>query len=494
MMKNRSHYNKRIFSVTSIIICAAFLFLVNAILYLLAQNYTFLNIDLTRDKLFVLSPTTVDFIKSLDKDVTIYILATEDNFADTSAYNAQANQVFRQFQKNGPKISLVYVDYVKNPSFAAAYPDLMMKQGDILVTCNKTNAAAGTARRVLVKTEELFNYSGTQRQNMTIVSSRAEEAIYTAILSVTSDRPLKAAIISGHGEYAIDAFIKVLEKNNYEMSAINLVSGTIDPSFDMAFIIAPRQDFGETELNTLDNFLYNSGNYGKTIFYCASADQPELPNIATFLREWGATIGDGVVFETNEQRVYNYQPFYAVADYAEDEFSSLLQINTKPVLVPVCRPLVKNFDYRNNYSTKVLLEFSASTGVRPSNAPAGFKADDATIRGPLPALILCRYSLMDRSTGKPDKVSNILVSGSAVMLDSLAVDNPSFSNTEYLVNIFNRLSSRIDIIPLAPKSFTGSGLNLPRLTVNIIGLAFIVILPLLILATGITIWIKRKRS
>ncbi|MDR0496345.1 MAG: hypothetical protein LBH42_01880, partial [Treponema sp.] len=236
------------------------------------------------------------------------------------------------------------------------------------------------------------------------------------------------------------------------------------------------------------------GNYGKTLFYCADADQPPHENIAVFLREWGVTVDDGAVFETNERRVYNYQPFYAVADYAEEEFSSLLRTTSKPMLLPVSRPLAKVFDYRNNYSVRVLLEFASSAGVRPSNAPHDFSANDALVWGPMPGLILSRFSIIDRSTGKAEAVSNVLVSGSTAMLDSFAVENPGFSNTEYLVNVLNRLSDRTDIIPLRPKSFTGRGLNLPRFTVNVIGLVFITFVPLLILAAGFAIWIKRKHS
>ncbi|MCL1929403.1 MAG: Gldg family protein [Treponema sp.] len=484
---NKQRFSKRSISAASILACAVFLVLINLVFYLSAQRYSFLGIDLTRDKLFRISPDTVRFLHSLEKDVTIYVLAREETFAETSSYNAQANQVFRQFERNGPAVSLVYVDYVKNPGFAASYPDLTIKHGDILVFCENTG------RRSLVKTEELFNYTGGYN-NLSIGSSRAEEALYAAILNVTSDRPIKAVFISGHGEYTMDAFTGVLQMNNYEISRVNLISGAIDSSTDIAIIIAPKDDYGEEELRILDEFLYNGGNYGKTLFYCADADQSYPENIGVFLREWGVSVEDGAVFETDERRVYNYQPFYPVADYAEEEFSSLIRTTTKPMLVPVSRPLSKIFDFRNNNSVKILLEFAASAGVRPSDAPLDFTSDDALIKGPIPALALCRYTIIDRSTGKAEAESNVLVSGSTAMLDSFAIENPGFSNTEYLVNVLNKLSSRHDIIPLRPKSYTSTALNLPRLTVNIIGLVFIVLIPLLILSIGLAVWIKRKHS
>ncbi|MDR0585413.1 MAG: Gldg family protein [Treponema sp.] len=475
----------------SILFAAVFVCLLNAVAMLLVQRFPGLSFDLTRAKLFKLSERTGEYIRNLQKDISIYVLAREETFAETSSYNAQANEVFKQFEKNSPRISLVYVDYVRNPEFASSYPGLIIKHGDILVALM---GETGRGKYSLVKTEELFNYARGRQGELSIVSSRAEEAIYTAILSVTSDKPVRAAFITGHAEYTMDDFALVLEKNNYETVSWNLVRGGIDPGTDMILIIAPKEDFTPRELELLDSFLFNDGNYGKTLFYCADPSQPSLERIAVFLREWGVSVEDGVVFETDEMRVYNYQPFYAMADYAEEEFSGLLRTNSKPMLAPVSRPLRILFDYRNNYSVKSLLDFGPSAGVRPPNAPDTFTADDAVIRGPFPALVLCRYSVINRETGKAEKVSNVLAAGSAGILDTLAVDNPAFANTEYLVNLLNRLSGRQDIIPLSPKSFTGRGLNLPRFTVNILGLVFIFLFPAVILIAGLVIWIKRKRA
>ncbi|MDR1899367.1 MAG: Gldg family protein [Treponema sp.] len=483
---------RRSAAAASILFAAVFVCVVNAVFLLLAQRFPAMGIDLTSGKLFKLSERTVEHIRNLQREVTIYVLAREETFAETSSYNAQANEVFKQFEKNGPRVSLVYVDYVRNPGFAAAYPGLVMKHGDVLVAL--AGDAGGTGKHSLVKTEELFNYARGRQGELAIVSSRAEEAIYTAILSVTSDRPVRAALVTGHAEYTMDAFTAVLNKNNYETVPRNLMRGGIDPGTDMVLIVAPREDFTAEELEILDEFLINGGDYGKTLFYCADPSQPPLERLAVFLREWGISVEDGAVFETDETRVYNYQPFYAMADYAEEEYSGLLMIASKPMLAPVSRPLRVLFDYRNNYSVKPLLEFGPSAGVRPSNAPDTFTAGDAALRGPFPALALCRYSVIDRATGKAEKVSNVLVSGSTGMLDALAVDNPAFANTEYLVNVLNRLSGRQDIIPLTPKSFTGRGLNLPRFTVNVLGLLFIFLFPAAILAAGLVIWIKRKHA
>jgi ABC-type uncharacterized transport system involved in gliding motility auxiliary subunit len=347
---------------------------------------------------------------------------------------------------------------------------------------------------VLVKTEELFNYAVNAGGNIAIVSSRAEEALYTAIRAVTSDNPLRVSVISGHGEYTMESFTELLRKNNYILESQNLISGAISPAVDALLMVAPKFDYSEEELQKLEDFLVNGGSYGKTILYCADAEQPSLPALATFLREWGVIVADGAVFETNDKRVYNYHPFYAVADYAEERYAGMLQDIGKPMLMPISRPLRRVFEFRNNYSTRVLLEFAASTGVRPADAPGNFTAADAVWHGPIPALILSSYSLADRQTGKTAKASHLLISGSAGMLDAYAVNNPSFSNAEYLIRLFNSLSGADVAIPFQPKSFAGNSLNLSRTAVNMLGLMVVFVLPALILGAGLIVWIRRIRS
>jgi ABC-type uncharacterized transport system involved in gliding motility auxiliary subunit len=478
---------KRSVYFATILSAAALLLILNGVVTLLAEYFPVLRFDLTKTKLFELSAQTAEQIQGIKDKVTVYVLAREETFTDTSEYNALANEVIRQFGKtNGASIEVVYVDYVKDPTFAASYPNLIMKHGDILVVCGEKNS--------LVKTEDLFNYVVGPAGELSIASSRAEEAIYTAILSVTSGSPIPVTVITGHGEYTMSDFYSLLEKNNYTIASQNLVTGSIDPAARIVLITAPKSDFSEGELEKLDEFLLSGGQYGKIILYCADAEQPDMPVLSGFLREWGVMVDDGAVFETNDRRVYNYHPFYAIADYAEGDYSGMLRNMEKPMLMPVSRPLTRTFEYRNNYSAKILLEFAASAGVRPSNAPGNFTADDAVRRGPLPALILSSYSVLNRQTARVDKASHVLISGSAGMLDGYAVNNPSFSNAEYLVNILNSLSGRRDIIAFRPKSFGAAGLMLSRTAVNVLGGVLIILIPVLLILGGIIIWIRRSGS
>lgn len=466
-----------------ILLCLVAVVLINVIATVLDSRYN-LSIDLTKNHLFELDKATIEYISSLEKPVHIQMLAKEETFVEVSTYNAQANEILRQFEKNSKAITLSYVDYIKDPTFPSKYPDLKMKHGDILVS-------SGEAHR-LIETESLFNYTTTATGQIAIASSKAEETICAAILNVTSDETIKVSVLTGHAEYTMPSFVKLLENNNYELVLQNLITEDINPEAKFALLITPKTDLNELELECLENFLYNNGEYGKTLLYFAGPEQGELSNLDVFLKEWGVAIGDGAVFETDANRVYNYHPFYPVVDYIDIIFANMVQSKNMPMLVPLSRPLKVLFEYRGNNSTSVLLEFAKSTGVRPSDAPENFVAEDATWVGPIPAMVMASKKIPDKSTGKTRFQSNIIVSGTAGVIDSYIIDNPALMNAEYLLNIFNTLSERENVIKVKSKSITGNSLNITRQQANTLGIVFIVVIPMLILGAGAVVWLSRR--
>ncbi len=452
----------------------------------LADRYP-LSIDLTRDRLFGLGEETVSYIEKLEEPLKIQVLATEETFRNNSTYNAQANEVMRQFARYSDAIEIEYIDYISDPTFAASYPDLTMKHGDVLVTSGE--------RHRLVKTEELFNYTYDQKGRPQIASSRAEEAILSAVLALSGDEIPVVAVITGHGETVSEPFLRLLTTNNYDVQKVNLLTGGLPEDAKIALLPAPITDLSAEEIEMLDAFLKNGGAYGKTLFYTASPEQPPLSNTEAFLAEWGVKIGDGLVFETKEDRVYFTQPFYAIADYAEEHYSSKMADRSVPMLVPVSRPLEITFRQQENYFTEELLRFGETSGVRPSDAGDSFTASDAAQRGPLPAMVLCSYRLLDSQNGNAEKASShILVSGSTELLANYAVGNRSFANGEYLIHVLNDLCERSDAIAVTPKSIVGNALNLTQAQGDRLGYLFVLAIPVVVLGVGVAVWLGRRHK
>jgi ABC-2 type transport system permease protein len=109
----------------------------------------------------------------------------------------------------------------------------------------------------------------------------------------------------------------------------------------------------------------------------------------------------------------------------------------------------------------------------------------------MPALVLSSHRIYG-STGVIQFRSNLLVSASTAMLDAFSIENTSLANSEYLLNLLNSLSGRADTVTIQPKSLAGNRLSITTAQTSILGIVLAGVLPLMILATGIVIWLVRR--
>ncbi len=456
-------------------------FLINVVAMQLGERYA-LAYDLTANAAFEIGEETRTLLHGLDRDVEIFVLATEDGFSGSS-YLLQAQRVIEQYPKLSPRVELTYVDYVFDPTFASRYPDLDLSEGDVLVT-------SGDRTRQL-QLSDLFNYAYAQGGKPRIQSSRTEEALTSAILYVVSDDQVRIAVLTGNGMAQMTAFTDLLVENNYEVSSVNLATERLGDDYDLALLLGPQIDLSEDAINKLDAFLYNDGAYGKTLLYTADVTQESLPNVETYLNEWGVAVDGGAVFETTAERTYQYQPYYPVVEHVDETYRTMLIDPTAPVLMPLARPLDLVFETRDNHVNEVLLQFTETSGVRPPEAVEGFSVEQAERWGPMPALILA--SVRDYgTTGTTQSRSNLVASASTAMLDGFSIQNSSLSNSEYLLNLFNDLCERGDVVNIQPKSLAGNTLAINTARANTLGIVLAGVLPLGILATGIVIWLVRR--
>ena len=92
------------------------------------ENAIRLALDLTANAAFEAGEETKTLLQSLDQDVEIYVLATEDAYSGSS-YFLQAQRMMEHYPRLSPRVTLTYIDYVFDPTFAARYPDLSPVEG-----------------------------------------------------------------------------------------------------------------------------------------------------------------------------------------------------------------------------------------------------------------------------------------------------------------------------------------------------------------------------
>ena len=459
--------------------------LVNAIVLNLSERNN-LHFDLTAGALYEVGTETKTLLASLDTPVQIYVLSDEGGFSG-DRYLIQAKRIIDQYPHFSDDITLEYIDYASNPTFAVNFPEFPLSHGDLIIQ-------SGDRVRHLPGVN-LFYFTASADGNISILSSRAEEALTSAIMSVVSDESIKIALLTGNGASGGSLFASLLMDNNYEVQSVGLTNAILD-EYDVAMLFSPTIDLSESVIRNLEVFLYNGGQYGKTLLYAASATQGELPNLERFLSEWGIGISDGAVFETNADRTYQFQPFYPIALYESgnltraSQLTDMLRDPSMPFLMPLAKPMDVLFTSRDGYFVETLLFFSETSGVRPSDAGEDFNAEHATRLGPMPALVTSGF--FARSPEGAELSSTIVVSSSTAMLDGIALQNTSVNNAEYLLNLLADISGRENIINIQPKSLAGRTLGITSAQASTLGIILVGIIPLAILLAGIVLWLIRR--
>lgn len=462
-----------------IVLLIVAVFLLNALALVLSNRYP-LALDLTANAAYEIGDETKAVLDSLTENVTIDVLASEEAFGGDS-YLVQAKYILDRYPQYSSRVTLRYIDYTSDPSYAASHSDLTLAEGDVIFS-------AGEHVKQIALTS-MFNYAYTASGSLAVESSRAEEAVTGAILNVLSGEEVKIGVLTGNGQQEMVNFTALLVNNNFVLESAVLATDDLS-EYDALLLLAPQTDLSGDDVRTLEEYLYNNGEYGRTLFYSASVTQTSLPNIETLLAEWGVAVGDGTVFETEAARTYQYQPFYPIADYASQTYQDMLIDGDAPMLMPLARPLEVLFNSRDGQYTETLLSFGASAGVRPSDAGDNFVADDAKQWGPMPAMVLASRRVYQN--GALDKQSSIIVSGSTSMLEELCLQNSSLANSSYLINLFNDLTEKEESIVIAPKSLAGKTLGITTAQVTRLGMILGGVLPLCILLTGIAVWLYRR--
>lgn len=460
---------------------------VNVAVNLLSQRVT-LRLDTTASSAFNMSEEVDQLLANLDQPVTIYVLNDEATFVAGGSGNSaakdpsftQANEVFKYFANASDQITLQYVNMVRDPNFQSQFSDLTLAQNDVLVVSGD--------RKMQISSVDLFNTQVVANSYLRILSSKAENALASAILVVTSESTTKISLLTGHNEYDATTVTDLLGQNNYTVLSQNIGTETIDPEAQALLIYGPSTDYTEAEIEKLDAFLHNGGQYGKTIFYFAANDQPALPNLEGFLEEWGIVVEPGVAFENGSNLIIQDQ-FNAVNVLNTDSSYTENVLNKGKVpYIPYCRPLSAAFTSSGTRSTTMLIRMSAESGIIPPDADST-KAITDYITGYVPVMLLGQNKV---DVGGELKVSNVVACGSVYYGASEILQNSSFANADFLVELTGTLTGRDSQVIIAPKDMAAKYLDIQSDGANFMRILFIGVLPVSCLLAGGFVFFRRR--
>ena len=427
-----------------------------------------MEVDLTPNQVYGLTQESIDFVQGLDKDVEINILNSKDSFESGGQYYVQAAAIIENYSKYSSRVTVNYVDLVKNPTFAANYEDENIASNDVLIKCELFNSEMSYST---------FSY--------VVTSSKAEQSVTSAMVNVTSDEITKVAILTGYDEADYSSLTSMLTSNNFDVQEVNITTDEIPEDAKLAVIFAPGRDYDQSSLKKLDTFLSNNEKLGKSLVFVPNTQPDQIPELNSFLEEWGMSVGSGVMFELSTDHLYNNTtPFWSAAEYVDEDYSSVITNKSIPVSVMQSRPIEI---LKESESIKVLLESTENSGIYPVDAAEGWQPEESDLTGPITLA-----AVSTKQVSGVDDVSNVAVVGSAAAFASSLLSSTSVNNSAYFINMFNTLAEREDTVLIEAKTLGGATMSVTTNVSIPLGVVFTIVLPLLILVTGLVIWIRRR--
>ena len=103
-------------------------------------------------------------------------------------------------------------------------------------------------------------------------------------------------------------------------------------------------------------------------------------------------------------------------------------------------------------------------------------------------------ALVNTKTFEDGETSQIVAYGSAVSLSDSLLESGSFANADYYLSVLNTLTERENVISIQSKTLGGQELGLNTAQVFTIGFIFMVVVPIMTLACGMYLWLKRRNA
>ena len=265
----------------------------------LISHFFFKRFDLTQDKRYTLSETTLNIIKNIDSPLYIDVYLdgnfppefkrlqneTKQLLEEFSAYNSNIVFQFKNpIEKEAMRVEVMKEFYERGMQPLSITVEDKGKQSQEVVF----PWAQATYGKKFTKVSLLKNLMGASTEEKVISSvQHLEFGFAEAITKITKEKQKKIAVIKGNGELIeplIADFLTTV-KESYYIGPFTLDSVAKQPvqtlaalkKYDLALIAKPTEAFSEAEKQVLDQFIMNGG---KTLWLidAVSADMDSMYN------------------------------------------------------------------------------------------------------------------------------------------------------------------------------------------------------------------------
>lgn len=400
-----------------------------------------------------LSPASAKLLEALDKPLAVSVFAREDR-----VHARVIAELLRKYQRAGANLQIEF-----------ANPDLNPER----------------MRELGVEQVGAVQLSFNGRTQM--VAAPSERTLSNALARLLRARPRIVAYLEGHGErslagkanHDLGTFGTQLKAKGLTPQPLNLTrSGAVPGNTDVLLIAAPRVALLPQEVQAIVDYVQADGS----LLWLLDPNLP-LHGLEPLAQLLGVKREPGTLIDPATQRFkqagLGNPTFVLVADY--EKHPALKGFNLVSVL-PGAAGL--SMSTQAPWRSTPLLRSRADVWSELGALRGQIRFDkDSERRGPYDLAVAITRTLKERE-------QRIIIVGDGDFLANSALGNSG--NLDLGIRLVNWLAADDVLLDIPSRSDPDNTLSLTTTQTAVIGFGALLILPLILILTGLTVWLRRR--
>ena len=473
------------------VVFIAVIIVINVLVSALTTRFPSMNFDLTKEGLNTLSDEATDVAKEIVNETTIYIIGSEDAIRGDEVYSnyslkySQVANLADRLHELNDKIKVEYVDPDMNPQFISDYADDSLTTGKVMVKTDK--------RHKTLAVTDLFSIQQDSSTGQYNYYSKVDGALANALYLVNLDTVPVVAFATGHNEMLtvsdnLSTFTGMLNDNNFEVKEFNMLTDEIPEDASIVVLGTPTTDYTSEELSKLEAYLGDEKMASSRTLYVMTAPNAgwsSMPNLSSFLAEWGMEPQSQEVLESNTNNTLYNMPYAIFANVTDSVLSKTYDNVVKVQAAPVKRLFTAN----NDISTYSVIETSDT---------AYLSNDEKVLETPETDTYTI-LAFAQRYMDNQGKIcANVVVDGCAADFydGSSLLGNSTFGNKDVTLDLIKNLTGTTDTrVGLTVNQTQTNTMDInasSAVTWSIGMMLFTIVVPVAVLVIGLVIFLRRR--
>lgn len=471
LFKNRK-FKSGSYSAGITVIALALVIIVNMLANALPA--TVAKFDLSYNKMYSITPITEEFLKTLDQDITIYVLA------EIGTGDSAVMEMLDKYKALSNHITVENVDPILHPGFVSQYTSENVTNGSLIVESDKRSKVIDLSDVY----QTTINYTTYQSE---VSAFDGEGLLTSAIHYVTTDDMPIMYRLEGHGEQTIsNSLSSLIGKANIEVESLNLYTiQEVPEDAGSLLIYSPQTDISETEAEKILTYLENGG----TALILADYIGEDMPNLNSILEYYGVSFVKGMVLEGNANNFFFPYPHYLSPNKSVHTITNPIINRGSFILMPLAQGIKILDSVRSTVKVEPLLTTSEEAFLRLgedlSNSSTTMQEGD--VEGPF-----VLGAAISEAHGNVE--TKLVVYSSGYIMDESTDSQVNGGNYDLVMNSMNWLSTEDSSIAIDAKGFEMEMLQITSSDVNKWSIVIVVLVPTATLITGFVVWIRRRKK